>query len=400
MNRNINFIPFSRPSISVEEEAAVLAVLRSGWLTTGKEARQFEEEFAAFTGARYCLAVNSATAGLHLSLEALQVQTGTCVITTPYTFTASAETARYMGADPLFIDIEEKSFNMDPVRLEEALKKYRGRVSAILPVHIGGLPCAMEEICALGDAYGVPVVEDAAHAFPVKFKGRYIGTYGKTGVYSFYANKTITTGEGGMVATDDEKVADRIRIMRLHGLDRESWDRYININPSAAWYYQVVAPGYKYNLTDLAAAIGRQQLKKAELFLEKRRRIAGLYFEGLADCDFLVLPERAEEHAWHLFMLRLVPGKLQITRDEFIVKLQQAGIGTAVHYIPLHIMPYYSAQYGLAPEDFPVALRNYLNCFSLPLYPDLPEAAVEYIIRTIRQTGYDTCRKQMIKGRK
>ncbi len=382
-------IPFARPTLGEEEERAVLAVMRSGWLTTGAEARQFEREFAREVGARHALAVNSATSGLHLALEALGVGEGSRVATTPYTFAATAGVIRHLRADPLFVDIDEASYNLSPQRLEQALEANRGRVSAILPVHVAGLPCDMEAILALAERYGVPVVEDAAHAFPARLggpaalRGRAAGTLGAAGVYSFYATKTITTGEGGMVVTGREELARRMGLMRLHGIDREVWDRYRS--PDASWYYQVVEPGYKYNLSDLAAAIGRVQLRRAGEFLEARRRIARLYLSELAELEALRLPDWSEQHAWHLFLVRLRPRRLRIDRDRFVRELQAAGIGVSVHFIPLHLMPYYQSRYGYRPEDFPAAMDNFLASFSLPIYPGLSAAQVERVIAAVRR---------------
>ncbi len=376
-------IPFARPMLGAEEERAVLAVMRSGWLTTGSEAREFEREFAQEVGAAHALAVNSATSGLHLALEALGVREGSRVITTPYTFTATAEVVRYLRADPLFVDIDEESYNLSPALLEKALDAHRGRVSAVLPVHLAGRPCDMEAILALAGRHGVPVVEDAAHAFPVRLRGRTVGTLGAAGVYSFYATKTITTGEGGMVVTDRDDLARRMSVMRLHGIDRDVWDRYRH--PSASWRYQVVEPGFKYNLPDLAAAIGRVQLRRAAAFLEARRRIARLYLAGLGDLEALRLPAPADEHAWHLFLARIRPERLRIDRDRLVELLQEAGIGVSVHFIPLHLMPYYRELYGYREGDFPVALRNFQNSFSLPIYPGLADAQVERVIGEVRR---------------
>jgi dTDP-4-amino-4,6-dideoxygalactose transaminase len=385
MNQNTDFIPFSKPSLGVEEEEAVVAVLKSGWLTTGKVTREFEKAFSDFLGVRHTLAVNSGTAGLHLSLEAVGVKEGTCVITTPYTFTASAETIRYLGADPLFVDIEEHSYNINPELIERELKNNTNTISAILPVHIAGLPCDMESILTLSRIHAIPVIEDAAHAFPVLYGNRYAGTIGTTGVFSFYANKTITTGEGGMVATDDDAIAKRISVMRFHGIDREAWDRYTS--PQSSWYYNVVEAGYKYNLSYIASAIGIAQLKKAQLFLEKRKRIAKTYIDALSDCDFFILPRYTERHAWHLFIIRIVGQKLTIARDAFVHKLREAGIGTSVHFIPLYLMSYYKLRYGFHENQFPVTQKNYLSSISIPIYPDLTDEQVQRIITTLKKTG-------------
>ena len=384
MNPSTEPIPFHRPFIGREEEEAVLRVLRSGWLTTAGEARAFETEFAEATGAKHAVAVNSATSGLHLALEALGVRSGGRVVTTPYTFTSSAEVVRYLGADPVFVDIRADDLNIDPTGVASALDR-EPDVQAILPVHIGGHPCAMDEIRALGAGAGVPVLEDAAHAFPASHDGRALGTWGHAGVYSFYATKTITTGEGGMITTDDDRLAKRMRVMRLHGIDREVWDRYTSTRP--AWHYQVVEAGYKYNLPDLLAAIGRVQLRRANDFLAARRAIAARYHAALADVDFLRLPPASDESSWHLYVIRIEPELLSITRDQFIDRLSAAGIGTSVHYIPLHVMPYYRDRYGLKPEDFPVSWDSYARAISLPIYPGLTNDDVDRIADTVGNIG-------------
>ena len=381
-------VPFSRPSLDHEEEEAVLAVLRSGWLTTGEVATAFEKEFAQAVGTRHALALNSATAGLHLSLEALGVRPGSVVLTTPYTFTATAEVVRYLGADPVFVDIDRATLNIDVPQLAAALETLSAagrQVSAIVPVHVAGLPCDMEAIRHLSVKLGIPVIEDAAHAFPVRQADRYVGTFGDAGVYSFYATKTITTGEGGMVATDRDEVAARIRIMRLHGIDREVWNRYTE--PGASWKYDVVAAGYKYNMTDIAAAIGRVQLRKAESFLSRRKAIARRYIAAFSALDFLTLPTWTENHAWHLFIVRIREKKLAITRDQCIEELQKKGIGVSVHFIPLHTMKYYRERYGLKPDDFPAAMECSRACISLPLSASLSDDDVERVIGAVAEVG-------------
>lgn len=367
--------------------------MRSGWLTTGEVAAMFESEFAAYVGARHAVSLNSATAGLHLALEALGVGSGSVVLTTPFTFAATAEVVRYLGADPLFVDIDPATMNIDATRLEETLDRLTRsgqRVSAMIPVHIAGLPCDMEAIGRLSAAYKVPVVEDAAHAFPVRHGQRFVGTLGEAGVYSFYATKTITTGEGGMVVTDRDDVARRIRVMRLHGIDREVWKRYKE--PGAPWKYDVVAPGYKYNLTDLAAAIGRVQLTKAESLLRQRRAIARTYIAAFSGLDFLNVPPQSENHAWHLFIIRINEERLSIDRDRFIEELQKKGIGVSVHFIPLHLMTYYRDRYSLKPEDFPAALQCFRTCISLPLSASLTGEEVQRVIKAVEEVG-ETCRR-------
>ncbi|HKK65425.1 MAG TPA: DegT/DnrJ/EryC1/StrS aminotransferase family protein [Clostridia bacterium] len=386
MNPSTNtpeFIPFARPSIGQEEEQAVLQVLRSGWLTTAGQAQAFEQEFAELTGAHHALAVNSATAGLHLALEAVGVKAGDKVITTPYTFTATAEVIRYLQADPLFVDIDESSLTIDTSQTAAAAA--HSEAAALLPVHMGGHPSDMNSLLKIAQENSIALVEDSAHALPVRYGDSFLGCLGDVGVFSFYATKTITTGEGGMVTTSNSEIADRIKVMRLHGIDREVWKRYTD--RSTSWKYDVVAAGYKYNLPDVAAAIGRVQLKRAYEFLEKRRSIATRYLEAWAEYDFLQLPSAPDQHAWHLFILRIQPEKLTIDRDKYIELLQSKGIGTSVHYIPLHIMSYYAKRYGFSPEDFPVSMRVYRTAFSVPIYPDLSDIEVERIIEAVISIG-------------
>lgn len=386
--RGASPIPFARPSIGPEEEAGVIAVLRSGWLTTGPVTARFEKAFAEATAMPHALALNSATAGLHLALEALGVGPGTQVITTPYTFTSTAEVVRYLGADPLFVDVEDRTANIDPDRIATALDtaaREGRRVAAIMPVHVGGKACDMEAIASIAARHGVPVVEDSAHAYPVVHRGRLLGTWGDAGVYSLYATKAITTGEGGIVVTRRDDLARRIRVMRLHGIDRDVWNRYTAAN--ASWQYDVVEAGYKYNLTDLASAIGLAQLAKAEAFLDRRRAVARAYLAGLGGCDFLDLPEDATDHGWHLFSVHLRPGRLSIDRDRFIAELQQRGIGTSVHFIPLHLMTYWRGRYDLKPDDFPVALRLYQAAISLPIFPSLTDEETSRVVAGIREVG-------------
>ena len=386
--RTASFIPFFRPSLGIEEEEAVVSVLRSGWLTTGEVTARFEDEFRAVTGARHALAVNSATAGLHLALEALGVGPGDAVITTPYTFAATAEVIRYLGADPYFVDIEPGSMNIDPNGVETAVRECAAagrKVSAILPVHVAGLACAMDAIRDISRRHAIPVVEDAAHAFPIKVDGKFVGTLGDVGVFSFYATKTMTTGEGGMLVTDRDDVGARARVMRLHGIDRDVWNRYTS--QSASWRYDVVAPGFKYNMPDIAGAIGRVQLARAHEFLRQRTRIAARYREALAGLDYLRVPAASGSHAWHLFIVHLVTEKLTVDRDAFADELMRRGIGISVHFIPLHIMSYYRARYGFTPGSFPRAFESFQTCISLPLSPSLSEEEVERVIEAVKETG-------------
>lgn len=385
-----SFIPFALPSLDRKEEEAVVAVLRSRWLTTGEVTKRFEREFAERVGATHALAVNSATAGLHLALEAAGVASGDRVVTTPFTFTATAEVIRYLGAHPLFVDVRDDTLNIDAERVAEVLHDDAGtqRISAVIPVHFGGLICDIERITAEAEEAGTAVIEDAAHAFPAELGERHAGTFGTAGVFSFYATKTITTGEGGMVVTNRQPLAERMAVMRLHGIDRDIWNRYTS--STASWEYRVVDAGYKYNMTDMAAAVGRVQLKKAERFWKRRVEIARRYLEAFSGIDYLRTPAAPDTgHSWHLFTLRIVPDRLTITRNEYVQKLTERGIGTSVHYIPLHIMPYYRKLYGYRPQDFPNSLEAYETIFSLPIYPDLGDEQLDRIVRAVLSIGSD-----------
>ncbi|MBN1686263.1 MAG: DegT/DnrJ/EryC1/StrS family aminotransferase [Spirochaetales bacterium] len=380
------FVPFARPSIGIEEEEAVLAVLRSGWLTTGGVAKKFEDAFSKALQVPYALAVNSATSGLHLALDVLGVKEGDWVISSPYTFTATVEIARYLGAHPLFVDIERDSFNIDPMLIERALEQSGKRVRCVIPVHVGGFPCNMRSICEIARRKKVAVVEDAAHAFPCRTNAGPAGTAGDFGVFSFYATKTITTGEGGMLVTSCGDFARQAGILRLHGIDREVWKRYQGDEP-AAWEYDVVAPGYKYNLADLNAALGLCQLEKALDFRKRRESIARRYLEAFAEADFLRLPPEAPGHSWHLFVLCLKPDLMTVDRDEFLKALIERGVGASVHYKPLHLMSYYRDTYGLKAGDFPNSLERYLGAISLPIYPSMTNEQVEKVIREVMYLG-------------
>ncbi|QNM97362.1 DegT/DnrJ/EryC1/StrS family aminotransferase [Chitinimonas koreensis] len=361
-------IPFSRPDIGDEEIAEVVATLRSGWLTSGPRVKEFEARFAAMLGEGVtALAVNSATAGLHLALEALGLGPGDEVITSTLTFTATAEVVRYLGAEPVFVDVDPVTLNLAPAAVEAAITP---RTRMIMPVHYAGLPCDMDALAAIAARHGLRIVEDAAHALPARHRGRLVGTLDSDAtVFSFYANKTMTTGEGGMLVTRDPAIARRAAVMRLHGIDRDAYDRFRT--PGAAWYYEVVAPGFKYNLTDLAASVGLHQLAKVEAFRAGRERLARRYAELLAGLP-LTLPADADPsagglHSWHLYPVRLHAGA-RLTRDALFAALAERGIGCSVHYVPLHRQPYWRDRYGLRAEDFPVAEAAYQGLLSLPLY--------------------------------
>lgn len=380
---DLSFLPFAQPEIGEEEIAEVVDSLRSGWITTGPKARRFEQDFARYLGEGIdAIAVSSATAGLHLALEAAGIGPGDEVITTPYTFTASAEVIRYLGADPVFVDVDPETLNLDAARIEPAITE---RTRAILPVHFAGLPCGMEQILSLARKYNLRVVEDAAHALPTLYDGHAIGTLDSDlAIFSFYATKNITTGEGGMVVTRNKDYAERMRVMRLHGISHDVFDRYTSNRPS--WHYEVVAPGFKYNMTDIAAAIGLHQMKKVDVFHARRARIAERYNLAFADLP-VRLPasaRSADQHAWHLYVIRLDSAQISITRDEFIEQMAESGIGTSVHFIPLHLHPYWRDRYGFVPDDFPVADKAYRSAVSLPIYPKMTDKDTERVIESVR----------------
>jgi dTDP-4-amino-4,6-dideoxygalactose transaminase len=387
-------IPFAKPCIGEEEIAAVVKTMRSGWLTTGPKTREFEEAFASAVGSRHALAVNSATAGLHLALEAAGVQPNDAVFTPVWTFTASAEVARYLGAHPVFVDIDAATLNVDPVCLQEAIiKAERGgkwQPKAIMPVHFAGQACKMDSIIELALDKDLKVIEDAAHAFPATVSSRSvldasssrrnIGAVGDATVFSFYATKTLATGEGGMVTTENDALAERVRVMRLHGISRDVWNRYTSDKPS--WYYEIIAPGFKYNLTDIAAAIGLEQLRKSGLFQNRREEIATAYNAGLGGHAAFELPQvkcSEDVHAWHLYVLRLNLDQFNIDRDRFIEEMAARGVSCSVHFIPLHMQPYWRDTYGLENSQFPVASREFQRVVSLPIYPGMTDRDVEFV---------------------
>ncbi len=377
-----SFLPFALPDIGEEEIAEVVDALRSGWLTTGPKTQRFEQEFASFVGGgAQALAVNSATAGLHLALEALGVGPGDEVITTPYTFTATAGVVRHLGADVVFVDVDPATFNLDPEKIERAITS---RTRVIMPVHFAGLACEMEPIIEIARRHRLKIVEDAAHALPTTYRGQLVGALDTDAtIYSFYATKTVTTGEGGMIVTRNRKLAERCRVMRLHGISRDAFDRYTSTKPS--WHYEVVAPGFKYNLTDLAASIGIQQLKKAWSFQRQRAELAARYDAELVDQP-LILPPKPREgdvHSWHLYVIRL-DHSVGINREEFVRQMAARGIGCSVHFIPLHLHPYWRETYQLQPHHFPASWLSYSGAVSLPLYTRMTEADQTRVIEAVK----------------
>lgn len=382
------FLPFALPEIGEEEIAEVVDTLKSGWVTTGPKAKQFEAAFAAFLTQNAedlqleCIAVNSATAGLHLALEALGIGPGDEVITTTHTFTATAEVVRYLGADVVLVDIDPATLNIDVAAIEAAITP---RTKAIVPVHYAGLAVDMLAVLDIARKHGLRVVEDAAHALPTTLEKELIGTLGSDAtVFSFYANKTMTTGEGGMLVTRHAELAKRAKVMRLHGMNRDAFDRFTAKVPS--WYYEIVAPGFKYNLTDIAAALGLHQLKRLPAFQTRREQIAAAYDAAFADLP-LILPPQAPEgdtHSWHLYVLRLADD-CAVERDVFIERMYAKGIGCSVHYIPLHLHPYWRDRYGLTPAQFPHSQKAYERMLSIPLYTAMTDADVQRVIAAVRE---------------
>ena len=379
------FLPFAVPDIGDEEIRLVTEALRSGWVTTGPRTREFETKFAEYLGGGVeALAVNSATSGLHLALEACGVGPGDEVITTTLTFTATGEIIRYLGAHPIFVDCDKATLNIDIAAIEKSITP---KTKAIIPVHFTGLPCDMEKILVLAKKHNLKVIEDAAHTLPSKINNIMIGQHASDAiVYSFYATKTITTGEGGMVVSKNPEIIKRCKIMRLHGMSRDAFDRYTSNKPS--WYYEIVAPGFKYNLTDIASSMGLAQLGRANGFHGRRTAMAMRYMNELHGLPLRLPPDVVNKatdiHSWHLFVISL-QDDAPVNRDEFIEKMSEAGIGTSVHFIPLHLQPYWRNQYKLDAANFPNANEYYKGAVSLPLYTKMTDADQTRVIKAVRE---------------
>jgi len=377
------FIPFALPDIGEDEIAEVVNALRSGWITTGPKVKQFESDFQEFIGGGVeAVAVNSATAGLHLALEALGVSEGDEVIIPSLTFTATAEVVRYLGANVRIVDINPVTLNIDIKAIRAAITS---KTKVIMPVHYAGLSCNMDEILLLAKEFDLKVAEDAAHALPTTYRGDMIGSLeSDITVFSFYANKTMTTGEGGMVVTRNSDLAKRMKIMRLHGIDRDAFDRFQSKKP--AWYYEVVAPGFKYNMTDIAAAMGIHQLKKLPGFLNRRQYLAKRYFDSLSDLPLTLPMDDVDggSHSWHLFVIR-VQDNSPVNRDELIQILSDQGIGSSVHYVPLHRQPYWRDKYQLTIDMFPITDKAYQAMLSIPLYTAMSDEQQDRIIQVLRE---------------
>lgn len=384
-------VPFFRPKIGKEEIREVTDTLKSGWLTTGPKTKKFEKKFAKAVYAPYAIAVNSCTAALHLAVESLNLKQGESIIVPTMTFAATAEVVRYMNAEPLLVDVKEDTLHLDLDDAENKLKQSKNNVVGIIPVHIGGNMVDMEEIKKFAKKHNLWIVEDSAHSFPAAWrkdensKWRWCGE-GDSDVccFSFYANKTITTGEGGMATTHKKELAERMRIMSLHGISKDAWKRF---SSSGSWYYEIVAPGFKYNLTDIASSIGLHQLRKAEEFRIQREKVAKRYFEGLKNVDEIILPpdDKNRINSWHLFYIRLNLDRLKIDRAQFVEELKGKGIVTSVHWMPLHLHPYYKIKYNYKEEDFPLASKVWLQLISLPIFPDMKEREIDYVIRNVKR---------------
>jgi perosamine synthetase len=394
-------VPFFRPSISEAEIAEVVACLRSGWLTTGPTTKRFEAAFAEQVGAKHAVAVNSCTAALHLAVEALGLTAAQAVLVPTMTFAATAEIVRYQGAFPILVDCEPVTTNVDLADAEQKVAWLRSpandviprelRLVGIIPVHVGGVMLDVDRVQAFAKTHGLWVVEDAAHAFPAAWRAAPDRPWQRCGegtaavsCFSFYANKTITTGEGGMAVTDEPALADRMRLMSLHGLSHDAWKRY---SGGSSWDYRILAPGYKYNMTDVAAAIGVHQLQRAEAMRLEREALAMRYRTELADVDELELPPVPADriHSWHLFPIRLRLDLLSIGRNGFIDQLRERGVGCSVHWRPLHLHPYYAEQFGWRPEQFPVATALWQRSVTLPLFPGMRDEEHQHVVNVVRE---------------
>lgn len=372
-------IPFHKPYITEEEIAEVVDSLRSGWLTMGPKTIKFEKEFNDYIGSSYSIAVNSCTSALHLALKSINLKQGDEVIVPDMTFTATGEVVCYFGARPVLVDVDRNTYNIDISRIEKAISP---KTKAIIPVHYGGQPCDMDEIMELAKKHKLYVIEDAAHSLPAWYEDKKIGTIGDMTCFSFYATKTLATGEGGMITTENDEWADRIKILRLHGISSDAWKRYSN---EGSWYYEVVEAGYKYNMTDIQAALGIAQLKKLEWMWERRKQIAEKYTEAFKNSELITPPHVKQDRisAWHLYVIKLNLEALNIDRAKFIEELKARGISTSVHFIPLHKHPFYRNSFGYEAKDFPNAEWVYERIISLPIYPGLTDDDVEQIVEEV-----------------
>ncbi len=375
------FLPFNQPDIGQAEIDEVVDTLHSGWITTGPKTKEFERRFAEYVGSRHAIAVNSCTGGLHVALAAADIGPGDEVIVPTMTFCATANVVVHLGATPIIVDVEPDTLNIDPQRFEAAVTP---RTKAVIPVHLYGHPCDMDRIAEIAKAHRLLAIEDAAHAVGAEWRGRRVGTLSPATAFSFYATKNLTTAEGGMITTDDDEYAEKMRIWTLHGISRDAWKRY---SAEGSWYYEVVVPGFKYNLTDIQAALGLHQLERIEMITQRRAELAARYNAGLGELQEISLPicHSYVRHAWHLYPIRLRLDRLTIDRAAFIEALKAEGIGTSVHFIPLHRQPYYRNRFGLAPSDFPVAEAAYQSLISLPLYTGMTKQDIDDVVEAVRR---------------
>ncbi len=373
------WLPFHRPRIEDDEIAEVVDTLRGGWLTTGPRCKRFEREVAAYTGAKHALALNSATAAMHLALEVIGLQAGDEVIVPTYTFAATGEVVLYFGARPVLVDVDPRTLNVDPTAVEAAITE---RTRAIISVDIGGVPCDYDRLLELAHGRGLVLIDDAAHALPSRYRGRLLGSVADLTAFSFYATKTLTTGEGGMLLTNDDRYDERAQVMSLHGISKDAWKRYTS---EGSWYYEIVAPGFKYNMTDVAAALGLRQLTKQERFRAERAAIAARYDAAFASWPEIQVPSVPDdvETSWHLYIPRLNLGRLSADRARVIKALAAENVGTSVHFIPLHLHPWYRERYGYQPAAFPNALAQYERAVSLPIFPGMTDRDVEDVIAAV-----------------
>ncbi|MDI6857852.1 MAG: DegT/DnrJ/EryC1/StrS aminotransferase family protein [Dehalococcoidia bacterium] len=374
-------LPFCRPDITDAEINEVVDTIRSGWLTTGPKTQQFEEQFKRYVGSKHAIAVSSCTAAMHLSLAAAGIGEGDEVITTPLTFCATVNVIIHQRATPVLADISLDDYDIDPEQVE---RRITPRTKAIMPVHYGGQPCKMDALLDIARRHKLLLIEDAAHAVGANYRGRPIGTIGDTTSFSFYVIKNLTTGEGGMITTNDDALADKLRLLRLHGMSHDAWKRY---DARGSWYYEVLAPGFKCNMTDVQAALGLHQLERLEGFLGRRRQIVALYEERLSRLPELILPAARPEvrHAWHLYPIVLKNDGLTIGRDELIEELKARGIGTSVHFIPIHHHPYYQQAFGWKPGDFPNTDQVFSGLLSLPLFTRMSDDDVERVATALEE---------------
>lgn len=382
-----DILPFHRPLIEEEEIRGVLDVLRSGWLSTGPRVKEFEAAFAKYTGASRAVAFNSCTAALHLALAAIGITEGDEVIVPTMTFASSGEVVLYSKARPVLVDCQKGTFHVDPEQIASAITP---STRAIIPVHYAGYPCDMDAILSIAREHGLKVIEDAAHALPSRYKDRMVGTLGDITCFSFYATKTLTTGEGGMATTENPELAERMRILSLHGISKDAWKRY---TAEGTWFYDILETGYKYNMTDLQAAIGLAQLAKCDAMCERRAAIAKRYSEALGPLEVYAVPSTPEhkQHAWHLYVLQVNSAALRIDRNRVIDELKKRGIGTSVHFIPLHLHSLYQQQLGYRTGQFPNAEERFAGAISLPIYPGLTEQDTDRVIEALHQIAHEYC---------